>query len=189
MKEVKLAKCLVKEKKVIVNRTNNFDCLMTSDRGVSILELALVLPLLLIFIAGFVEVALRVNHLKSAAEASKEAARMASAQSRASSVSCGTSKDLYVECKATDETVLTNDSVQLVGEKSVCNYIRNAGFGISSWKVRSEVKEREDDGVKFQLSEVEVKENTGNCIFCVSRFFSEFAVSSVSNFILEGKCK
>jgi len=119
-----------------------------SERGVSLLELALILPLLLVFITGIIDYGVSIKTIKSLSSAAKTGARYAAAQSAAQSatgvaVKCSAETSLSLDTKNCDQILASSyaDSIEYFAKWATCDSLNRADLGGEDWQVKVDVKD------------------------------------------------
>jgi hypothetical protein len=171
-----------------------------SEQGVSLLEFALVLPLLLFFIVGAVYFSIRMRYTGAATAATKYAALSASDYTKdvsAPGIGCPVDELTplaYAEAQCPTPPPLAGGLYPLaypVGSTSAqiariatCNYLWENKYSVENWKPKAEVEyaSKVVNGTPryIPIVKVSVQENEGNCLLC----FKKAKASSV--FALEG---
>ena len=165
------------------------------ELGASLVELAIILPLAVLFIAGMVDLGYRINSLRVVSTAARHGARVAAGHARLLSNLAACGNPVAVSCAGPIEhinnTPATNP-VTLVAQQSACNYLRaTKNFDAGQWQVRTEVmqnlSEPPGDPRKFQAVHVSFRQ-VGGCIICYANFLTRFIGEGGARFILEGAC-
>jgi hypothetical protein len=178
--------------------------LSTNTQGASLLELALILPLIFAFIAGLIDFGFKLNSIKQISQAARHSARIAASHSRRVMLETGIPADCSVPnepatpvqgvCpKGAQQTLMKNDSVAGAGLKAACNTIAESGLNPEQWYVRATVKqadvETRVDGSRFEIARVEISRVGTDCLICYDRLHEAFESKSESEFVLEEACQ
>ena len=143
------------------------------DSGVSIVELALLLPLIILLIAGMVDLGLALREAQVISEASRYGARLGSSR--------------FITCEQIEKTA----------ESNALRYLKDAGLNETKWQVDAAVlpplgddpaKEDEmGDVLKFRSVQVSITRNTNSpsCILCVLPILNTIGTAAKSTFLLE----
>jgi hypothetical protein len=126
------AKLSSKTPSLLTARSQLEDC-----RGASLIELAIILPLALLMIGGFVDFGLKLSTVKTIAAAARHAGRIASAHTKnvAFPPPCGPLVD-EVCSPEPNPLPISSSSVSEVARDAACNYLRSAKLDPTDWKVK-----------------------------------------------------
>ena len=164
----------------VVNRSN-------TERGVSILELALTLPVFMIIVGGMVDLGVTFRNMQVISEAASYGARSAATRAYNNGVgnlSCNVVVDV---ARGATEEFLTNAGFELTRIEGQDETI--------VWQVGSQVIV-DDEGVpgtpgaltNLQLIEVSIVHRERDCLICASRMFDNLNLATESSFALENSC-
>ena len=173
--------------------------LLKQQRGVSLLELALILPLIVIFITGIIDYGTGIRTVKRLSFAAKTGARYAASQSASGTFACGAA--VSGSCQGSGDTVTG------LGKWAACESLNEAGLTGDDWEVEVEVADAANAGLlqpslsnpSGQVVRVTAKRRADAgrfCIVCADQILSSFGsnspdssvIKSVSTFALEGSC-
>lgn len=194
-----------------VRRSSAFPALISAagikqETGVSILEFAIVAPVLFLLIAGVVDFGLKINTVKQIAAAARHSARIGASHPRrilndeGIMASCsGTNNRAAPENQVCPdrqtEPIFRNDSVSRAAFKAACTAIEQSRLAPTDWRVNSSVIERQEDGQNFQLIRVQIQREGPqgvrgkDCYLCFGRLYQLFEDQSESQFVLEEPCE
>lgn len=170
---------------------------INNERGVSIMEFALVLPLFILLISGSIDISTRVNSKNNINAAARQAAIAASSFTYGFASSCplvadgfqkynlGSCPDEPVTEVISPEMEETLTMNQLIRIRS-CNYLKENGFSGSNWDVFTEIGHRNSNGVLFPIVRVQLKEKKADCLICYKRFSDLVSVDATATQGLEG---
>ena len=171
-------------------------------KGVSLLELALLLPVIVALIAGLVDFGFKMNAVKQVADAARHAARISASHSRR--VILESSDHLSAYCslpddpsapvegscsKEANQNLTASDSIAAAGHKAACAAIITAGLTPEQWQVKAQVESRNEDGFAFQSVTVDISRIGEDCFICYDKIYQAFQARSSSEFVLEEKCQ
>ena len=175
----------------------------SKDHGASLVELAIILPLIFAFIAALVDFGFKINSIKQISAAARQAARIAASHSRRvrlqlktpaiCSLPGASSAVIDAPCaKADQQKLMVNDSVAAAGRKSACSALAAAGFQPEQWRVQSSVssgKNATEDKQDFYMARVGISRIGRDCLICYDRIYEAFEARTVSEFMLEEPCE
>ena len=173
---------------------------LRSERGVSILELALILPVALILIAGLIDIGIKINRVKTVATAARHAARIAASHSKSLSSIAACGDPISLACAAADNPVQSSSTTGTgVPHDAACNFLRSANYNSEDWRVivqrptdigavEDGFGESVDANRKFYLVSVQVERLENKCLVCYDQIFKMLYPRSSSSFVLEGMC-
>lgn len=168
-----------------------------SEDGISLVELALVLPLALLLIAGIIDYGFALREIQAISSAAREGARIAASHARRNvglNVKCADTANpaTSISCAATGNalTILNSDPIANVAKKTACQSIRNSKLTPSDWDVTAEVPRVQEDGDSFDVVTVKIVKNANarNCLICWDSMLSALRGNSESTFTLESPC-
>lgn len=171
-------------------------CLRHDERGVSLLELAIFLPLILLIIAGVVDYGFALREIQVISSAAREGARIAATHARLHPVSCNDAKapESGIRCDTASSTSLTigaGDSVAIAAKKGACGFVRNSGLDPAEWVVKSKVPAPvTEDGAEFDIVTIDIRRSPDApaCLLCWESFLEALKPQSQSTFALEARC-
>ncbi len=176
-----------------------FDIRSTED-GVSILELTLLLPLLLAFIAALVDFGIKFNMIKQISHAARHSARVAASHSRRvmqrteAPAVCSEEDDARAVineiCPAgQDQALMLTDSIARAAHKAACNTLLSTNLDSGQWRVKTSVDPSAvENGSDFTLIKVEIVKDKNDCLICYERIHESFEAKAMSEFVLEERC-
>ena len=156
------------------------------ERGVSLLELALLLPVIILLVGGLVDVGLAINKVKTVADATLHGARMAGRSSGIiRKVPCG-DPGVY-SCKKLSKL---SPSVVKEGLRASCDYLDTSGLDPDVWDIRVDVSSRPiiEGSSAFSMVKVAIQENRNSCLICYGKYIAALRNSSVSSYLMDGAC-
>ncbi len=167
--------------------------LVQSQDGVSMLELCLLLPVILIFVVGIVDFGSRINGIKLISTAARHGTRIASAHSRriTDGIPCGVSgTPIKTSCAGPPVQIVNapTTTVKSVALDATCNFIRSSKLDGDNYDVVTDTFLRTEDGVDFKFVKVLINERSPSCLFCFSGLYKSFKIQNTSTFMLEGNC-
>ena len=166
--------------------------LPSDERGVSFVELAIFLPVLLLIIAGVVDYGFALREVQVIASAAREGARIAASHSRVNKVPCSDKKSPVtgVACDGTLK-IANTDPVDVTAKKSACSFIRTSGLTSTDWLVTAAVPAPViEDATAFDVVTVSIERNpkSNACILCWESILEAFRARTESTFTLESAC-
>ena len=175
----------------LVKPTRNSVQSHRSERGASMLELAVILPVVLTLVAGLVDVGLKISTVKSVALAARHGARIASSHSRTVIYPPPCGPRIEEICSGESQAqVITSESVTAVARDAACNYLRSTDMDPADWKITvAEPFEISEGGGKFAMATVSISRASSQCWVCYDRFFTSLRPESRSSFVLETECR
>lgn len=175
------------------------------ETGVSILEFAIVAPVLFLLIAGVIDFGLKINTVKQIAAAARHSARIGASHPRrllqdegtmaiCSSAGKPSAPESLVCPDKQAEPIFVNDTVSRAAFKAACTAIEQSKLAPTDWRVNSSVIARQEDGQVFQLIRVQIQREAPqgvrgkDCFLCFGRLYQLFEDQSESQFVLEEPC-
>lgn len=166
------------------------------DRGLSLLELALILPVIIILISGILEYGWALREIQSASFSAREGSRLAASYSHAGNMSCdnGPTPPSPISCESFNGNyeIRTGDSVIVAANKATCASLQNSRLDLADWQVKTEIRKICEDRSLFYLANVQIDQSPGanSCLLCWRRIISVPTSNyhSESSFALEGRC-
>lgn len=169
----------------------------------SLIELALVCPIILLIIAGIVDFGSTLREIQQINTAAREGARIAASFSRRTVLATGS-----VACRpaigvpltpcnspASSLELVQTDSVQNAARKAACAALQNAYMDPNLWEVNSEVQTGvenfgAEDEDRYDTVRVNIARAAGasDCVICWGRFFENMRPNVTSSFALEEPC-
>lgn len=167
---------------------------LRSEGGVSLLELAIILPMLLLLIAGTVDLGFKIGAQKEIVTASRLGARAAASHARrAGGKAVCKSNTRAADCSLAQTNIQSVSSITDVGIIVSCQSLQNIyGYNPKDWVVSSEVEDvTYNDGhlLERKLVSVHVRKIKETCTFCYARLFDFLKTEAVSRFVLEETCQ
>ena len=168
-----------------------------NQRGSTLLELAILLPVVGFLIAGIFTYGSGLREIQVVHTAAREGARITASRTRGVSgmlcvdpanpvwdIPCnGTAAQLRIE---------NTDSAVAIARKSACSYLQSASLDATAWDVVPTIETASDlgDSSSFQGVRVRVSRTAGSkpCILCFNELFASLTQQGESFFILEGSC-
>ncbi len=179
--------------------------LRTGEDGVSFIELAISLPLIVVFVAGVIDFGIGMRSLSSISSASRAGARFAAKHSSPSPNNpipfCGGEINNY-SCSGNLIQVGSSSSITHAARDAACNYLKNDGLS-DGFLVDVSI---ESSGVNLEQSisspdprsiRVTVKKDLGGdpdskfCLVCAEKFLPGMKaknIKSKADYILDGGC-
>ena len=182
---------------------------MKAERGISLLELAFFLPVLVLIVAGIVDYGFALREMQAIQSAAREGARLAASHARVNrsftesggvrtynNLACVDPAAPFssIQCGAKTTGLLTvqpSDPIVNAAKKAACSSINNAGFNGADWVVASTVPPPVfEDNSEFQLITVKIEKSpaASKCVICWDRLLTAFSAKSESTFVLEAPC-
>lgn len=161
------------------------------------IELALVLPVIMLLVAGIVDFGFKINSVKQIATVARHAARIASSHPRRvlllteQRALCSSPSENRESgpCPVEPMTaVMTNDSVAGVAYKTACSSLATERMDPSVWNVTSEVRSTIEDGSQFTAVHVAIERIGRDCLICYDRLYEIFQAKTESEFLVEEPC-
>ena len=178
-----------------------------SQRGISLMELALILPLLLVFITGIIDYGLGIRAVNRLATAASTGARYAVSQS-SDGVACSSAGVEEAPCA----DILSNSfgpSITYFAKYSACQSLNDEGLAGDGWQVLVSVDDAPNATlIKPSLVQADQKAQTVKvtaqrdpdtgrfCLVCLDKIAANFqigelkssVIKSVSTFALNREC-
>ncbi len=173
--------------------------LSKNERGVSLLELALLLPVVVLLVAGLVDFGFKVNSVKQVNDAARHAARITASHARrvlqqtGNRALCSLPDDPFAPVagicsQKTEQPISLGDSIAETAFKSGCNAIITAGLNPEQWQVTAAVQNKKEDNIPFLSIRVDISRIGQDCIICYENIFQGFVAKGTSEFVLEEPC-
>lgn len=178
------------------------------EKGVSLIELALLCPLVILIIAGIIDFGSTLRELQMIGNAAREGARVAASFSRKRALSAGQascSQPVGVpltECNAASLQPNNADSVANAAKKAACSVLISANADPMAWTITPTVTRGvpfaagvPDLGAsnrdRYDMVTVNIQRAAGesNCIICWGRFVENLRPNATSSFALEESCQ
>ena len=180
------------------------------ERGISLLELAIFIPVLILIVAGIVDYGFALREVQAVSSAAREGARLGASHARInrtftesggvrtySNLACADPAFPIssIQCGAKTSGLLTvqpSDPVVNAAKKAACSAINNAGLNGNDWNVTANVPPQvAEDGTLFDLITVQISKSpsAAKCVICWDRLLDAFSAKSESTFVLEAPCK
>jgi hypothetical protein len=170
-----------------------------NQRGVSLLELAIFLPVILVLVAGIIEYGSALRQVQAVASATREGARAAATHARIHGVrpcnghSPSDSQGVCVAGPGGTFEISNTDPVSIAARKAACSFIANSGLRGTDWNVSARVPsaaESTEDGTEFYtvIVDAERAPDAKTCLLCWQSILSAFQQKAESTFVLESKC-
>lgn len=167
--------------------------------GVSLIELALVLPLIILLVTGLVDFGIKINAIKEISAVARHSARVAAShprrvrlQTRAATLCSDPAAPIISGAcpplQGTGATILLNDPVTTAAYKTACNSLSAAHLDPSNWRVEAQVRETQEDNGLFQTIRVSIERINDECFICYDRLSDMFKATTESGFVLEENC-
>ena len=164
-----------------------------SESGVSLLEFALVLPLLIFVVSAVLNIGIKIRTINTLNEVARHSVRVTSAYSRTNGffdgAACGAPLPaLSEDCPAgAVQPIVDGLGLLAVARVAACNHIKQNNLDPVDWTVAPSVRVVSEQGTSFTYIDVEVRErNFGECIFCAEKVSKSFAAVSSASQVLEG---
>ena len=170
---------------------------LRAESGISLLELAVVLPIIVLFVAGIIDYGSALREIQTISSASREGARIAASHSRIHRTVRCSSQDPAARagsCQLTGSTsfeIVASDPVDAAARKSACGFIGNSGLRGEDWIVSTVVPAPiVEDRTAFDVITVKVEKspNASKCIICWDKLLNSFQPKAESTFTLETNC-
>lgn len=167
------------------------------ESGVSMLEFAIAMPMLVVFAAGVIDIGIGLRREQVVHAAAKEGARLGAASGRAT---CESAPAAAIPC--VDAIGIPEDAVDTTGKRKACLYIQNAGLDLSAWTVLASVDPKtatdpelkpqgnftgpgDPIGDQLNLLRVTIQSSRAPCFLCM---LGEAKVTAQSVFVLTKSC-
>ena len=182
---------------VFVCRSISINNPTQNSRGSTLVELAMLLPLVGFLIAGIFTYGSGLREIQVVHTAAREGARITASRTRGvSGMLCVDPAnpvwDIPCNGTAAQLQIVTTDSAVAIARKSACSYLQSASLDASAWDVIPAVETVTDtgDSSSFQGIRVQVTRRPGSkpCLLCFNELFSSLTQRGESFFILEGGC-
>lgn len=152
-----------------------------SESGVSITELAIVLPVLVILITGIIDVGIGLRDIQVVTDAARNSALRASRSiltrpnlvadpPQCTSENISTSISEFTDC--TEKSVANLTRIQTSAWTEACHYLDETGLDKSMWRIGVRVANELEDNQAVGLVTVRIEavEDRQNCFFCATPF-------------------
>ncbi|MCC6219826.1 MAG: pilus assembly protein [Deltaproteobacteria bacterium] len=151
-------------------------CNLGDNRGISLVELSIILPMLMLLLGGIVDVGLTLRTYQVVSEAARQAARVGSG------VSCADAPGVAVD--------------------TATNFLTNAGYKVQEVKgdetinhwIIAAVQAQHQEGLGTAafdecMLRVSIDQNTPSCVICLGETFLGLRANAESTFAMEPGCK
>ena len=166
-----------------------FNSIYEDERGVSLLELAITLPFLVVLIFGSLEAALKVYSLQTISAAAQEGVKVAAAYRAGASCALSPvppSLPSPVTCLATPQILNTGVTFRRIARISTCNYLKEQGLDATRWEIKTAVTESTGiNGKKFRFINLSIHERATSCTICINNALSLIRADSKAAMLLE----
>ena len=155
------------------------------DRGSAIIEAALLLPILMIVIAGLIDLSNSLHYKRTVSTATRHGARVGGALSHDFSSLCTTNiPEITAE---TCNDLPTGTTILDKSVRSSCEYISREMQDLNQFSVSSSVETITRSGLDFRAVNISTQTVPGAfCFLCPFSGFRTRQISDTSTFILEG---
>lgn len=171
--------------------------LYLSDRldesGVSIMEFALILPLLVLLLGVSIDISLRIRSLNDINTAAQKGVRAASSYTVGTAATCpnpGSAILVTQHGTCPDAPGLAQiDASMTAGEVArltSCNYLESHGYDSTNWGVTTKIGYKSISGTFFAVIEVELREQSADCAVCFQRFAQLIKIDADASSSLQG---
>jgi len=182
-----------------------------NEKGVSFIEMAISLPLIVIFVAGIIDYGVGLRTINSISAASRAGARFAAKHSApvfnmsgvvANPPACGTGV-AGGQCSGPNANISVNASITDAAFQAACNYLHNDGLG-SGFLVDVDIENTTVANLQASISnpnpttiKVTVRKDSGGdanakfCLVCAEHFVPGMKADSIKSeatFLLDGSC-
>lgn len=165
-----------------------------TERGAALVECAILLPVILLFLVNVVDLSLLIHDRQIASDAVRLGARVASFGTNAAA-----------QCQSDDETFSTlpgkalladnrpDDSIEVLSKRATYTYLSKAGLNPDDWHVQSsfppalQFMSTDPDDITQPIT-VSARRIAKNCILCFSGGPENGARASVT-FFLNARCE
>ncbi|MFN8392208.1 MAG: TadE family protein [Bdellovibrionota bacterium] len=170
------------------------------EHGVSLLELAIFLPIIVLLVAGVIDYGSALREVQAISSASREGARIAASHARIHSLRiCNAGHKPSVGTCANPGTgdfqIAATDAINDAARKAACGFIASSGLNGADWQVSAVVPDANSpkytvDNMSFQMIHVTVEKTDAarKCILCWDRLLDAFKAKADSSFTLESPC-
>ena len=155
-----------------------------SERGIALVELALAIPVVLVFVGGLISVSMTLRDKRTLANASREAARVAASYSL-KKPACYNPKSAP---KGTTDCVKYN-SLECVSNLTATDFLRRSGLAPEGIKVQTQIYQKSEGPVTMDLIQIQLEQkDPASCLFCFNNLLNLKKLKSESVFRLQGAC-
>lgn len=170
------------------------------ERGVGLVELAILLPLVMLLVAGIIDFGWTIRELQSLHNSAREGARVAASYARKQRQQNGGVPAICANnipltpCDAANLAITSGDTIAEVGRKAACSFLQSANADRTAFDVTPEIVEVASYGPhdrdKFFRIRVEVrkKSTVRACFICWPDYFEGLRPMAQSTFALEDIC-
>lgn len=160
------------------------------ERGISLLELAITLPVLVTLIFGSLEVAMKVNSLQTVASAAQEGVKIAASYRGATQKAafCALESSLTQACTVGNSIQnIPNPPLNFssIARISSCNYLKQQKLDASRWNVITKVIKIRLSGKDFRVIELTLQEKASSCTVCISNAVSVIKANSTASMSIQ----
>jgi hypothetical protein len=163
------------------------------ERGVSIMEFALILPLLVLLLGVSIDISFRVRSLNDINTAAQRGVRAASTYTVGTAATCPAPGSPIV---VTDHGVCPNTpglatidasmTAAQVARLTSCNYLEEHKYDSTNWATTTKIGYKLIDGTFFATIEVELREQNADCVVCFQRFAQLVKIDADASSGLQG---
>lgn len=159
--------------------------------GISIVELALILPVIILLIVGLVDYGSSLREIQVISQAARDGARAGSAHPRVfPGIACAATDTPLstIDCTIQSQ-ILGSDPVVNAAKKATCNSLLTSKAS-GSWDISAEVSCLTEDSSKFQLLKVKIQQSASgsSCLLCWQDWIAALKPQTESAFVLEREC-
>lgn len=161
------------------------------QKGVSILELAIVLPLLTILVFGALEIGLKINSLQMVSAAAQEGVKVAASYKPPAIDICPDPTVLNptpvsVVCpNGAVEAIPLNSDLGTVAQISTCNYLKQQNMDAEKWLITTTVRFTDFEGKSFPIIDLRMQEQDPECTLCIDNLVSIIPADSEASMSLQ----
>ena len=154
------------------------------EQGSALVEAALMLPILILFIAGLVDLANSLDYRRVVSTATRHGARVAGALSHDSNVLC--TSDASISATSCASAPAGTDILDKA-VRATCDYIERDKGNLDKFMIEAEASTIDHNGNSYRAVNISTKTAPGAfCFFCPFNGFQSREIGDSSTFILEG---
>ena len=194
------------------------DRLNLKEQGISLLEFAIILPVIFLLVAGLIDYGQLIREMNTLSLVARDAARTAASHARVArnstpgevqvpcdnaasslnSLACNAPvTQLAIRQYDPGDTVHTPDSVALAAKKAACLGIQSAKLDAANFDVTPSIVDNDyetpGDSTSFAPQEIrlhiQIKPGARNCLLCWGNLLAGVPLQADSVFVLEDRCR
>lgn len=187
------------ENKILKESLGFRNTIICSQEGVSFVELAIALPLMVLILAGMMDFGLALQEVQYISDSARHGARIAAEHSFVSPTEApkACTSDLSFRCSTSKDNPLPIsefDAIDYIAKASTCNHITQSRGDSGDWDVNAIVNGPISEGDAdvssefYTITVVVKKDASKSCVICWDGMFDNFISTAVSTFPLEAPC-